>query len=251
LPYPPLPPRTQGGSPLALLPLTTGMVIKLFDQYASKYDAWFHGAQGRALFPAELQAIRLLLNQLIPRHQQASFPSLEIGVGTGVFAEALGINFGIDPAFGALELAKKRGIKVIQARGETLPFRQETFGCVLLITTLCFLENPIKVLKETARVLKPDGGLILSDIEPNSPWGQFYLEKKKAGHLFYRHAHFYSLNEIKSMLQQVGLEVVGYSSAITQLPTETPSAEGAFEGIVPNASFVCLLSKKAICETWS
>ncbi|MFQ6044655.1 MAG: class I SAM-dependent methyltransferase [Candidatus Poribacteria bacterium] len=221
------------------------MVIELFDQYASKYDAWFRGAQGSALFPAELQAIQLLLNQFISPHQRASFPCLEIGVGTGAFAEALGISFGIDPAFGALELAKKRGIKTIQARGETLPFRRETFGCVLLITTLCFLENPIKVLKEAARVLKLDGRLILSDIEPNSPWGQFYLEKKKAGHLFYRHARFYSLNEIESMPQQVGLKVVGYSSAITQLPNETPFAEGAFEGIAPNASFVCLLSKRA------
>ncbi|MBM3234878.1 class I SAM-dependent methyltransferase [Candidatus Poribacteria bacterium] len=227
------------------------MVIELFDQYASKYDDWFRSEQGRALFPAELQAIQLLLNQLIPRHQQASFLSLEIGVGTGAFAEALEILFGIDPAFGALELAKKRGVKVAQARGETLPFRQGTFSCVLLITTLCFLENPIKVLKEAARVLKPDGGLIVSDIEPNSLWGQFYLEKKRAGHLFYRHARFYSKNEIESMLQQVSLEVVGYSSAITQPPNETPTAEGAFEGIVPNASFVCLLSKKAICETWS
>jgi len=219
------------------------MVIELFDQYASKYDDWFRGEQGQVLFPAERQAIQLLLAQLISSHQRASFRCLEIGVGTGAFAEALGVTFGIDPAFGALKLAKGRGIKVIQARGETLPFRRETFGCVLLITTLCFLENPIKVFEEAVRVLKPDGGLIVSDIEPNSPWGQFYLEKKKAGHLFYRHARFYSLNEMESMLEQVGLKVVSYSSAIMQPPSETPSAEGAFKGIAPNASFVCLLSK--------
>lgn len=55
-------------------------------------------------------------------------PSLEIGVGTGRFAEALGIEYGVDVSGRVLELAKRRGITVVEGSGENLPFRDESFA---------------------------------------------------------------------------------------------------------------------------
>ena len=87
----------------------------IFDTEAERYDAWFDSPDGRVLFENELAAIRLLWRDEFR-------PALEVGVGTGRFARALGEAFGIDPSAGVLPLAERRGIQVKQARGEALPF---------------------------------------------------------------------------------------------------------------------------------
>ena len=82
----------------------------IFDTEAERYDAWFDTPHGRVLFENELAAIRSLWRDEFQ-------PALEIGVGTGRFAAALGIEHGVDPAAGALRLATARRIKVEHARG--------------------------------------------------------------------------------------------------------------------------------------
>jgi hypothetical protein len=66
------------------------------------------------------------------------------------------------------------------------------------------------------------------------------LDKKKAGHLFYRHATFYSLKELQGLLARAGLAFAGASSTLTQRPGGPPAAEPVYDGIRPAASFVCL-----------
>jgi len=46
-----------------------------------------------------------------------------------------------------------------------LPYRAETFDHVLMMTVICFLENPLAVLQESFRVLVYGGELILGFIE--------------------------------------------------------------------------------------
>ena len=80
------------------------------------------------------------------------------GWARGRFAQALGVELGIDPAAGAVRLAERRGIKVRQARGEALPFPDAAFGGVLMVATLCFANTtPSGLLREAARVLRPEG----------------------------------------------------------------------------------------------
>ena len=120
-----------------------------FDSLASAYDAWFDG-DGRPVFDAEVEAFREVL-PLLPR------PWLEVGVGSGRFAQALGIDTGIDPSVRLLLMAGERGTGAALARGEDLPFRAESFGTVFLIVTLCFVASPFAVLVEARRVLKDVG----------------------------------------------------------------------------------------------
>ena len=48
---------------------------------------------------------------------------MEIGVGSGRFAQPLGVKIGIDPSRNMLKFAKERGIQVIRGGGENLPFK--------------------------------------------------------------------------------------------------------------------------------
>lgn len=207
-----------------------------FSLYAEDYDRWFDDHKGRTLFATEVMAIRLLMKALSP-------PFLEVGVGSGRFARELGIEFGIDPSPRLLQMALRRGIKVSKAPGEALPFKDESFGAVFILFTLCFVAKPDVVVTEAVRVLKPGGGLIIGIINKDSPWGQWYMQKKALNHPIYKYANFYSINEVEKMLWNAGLKVVSYSSTLCQLPTEDPYEEIASQERRQDAGFVCILGK--------
>lgn len=202
---------------------------EVFDREARRYDAWFDSHRGRVLFGAEVEAIRHVLRGL-------AGPALEVGIGTGRFAQALGVPYGVDPAWGALQLARRRG--------EALPFRNRIFGSVLPIVTLCFAE-PLRLLREASRVLVPAGGLVVADILRDSAWGRWYLNRKKAGHMFYRHAAFYTLEELEALLARARFTLAAASSTLAHSPEGPPDGERAYEGIRSGVSFVCLLARKA------
>jgi SAM-dependent methyltransferase len=209
----------------------------IFDTEAERYDAWFDSPEGRVLFENELAAIRLLWRDEFR-------PALEVGVGTGRFAQALGVAFGIDPAAGALRLAERRGIQVKQARGEALPFPDGSFGGVLMIATLCFADDVPALFREAARVLRSDGHLLVGDVPADSPWGRDYQRKKETEHPFYRHAQFFAMDELTKLLREPGLSPVAFSSTLIQSQPEAPRAERPQPGHVADAGFVCLLAQK-------
>ncbi len=120
-----------------------------FDELSSAYDAWFEG-EGKPIFSIEAQAIGQLL-PVLPS------PRVEIGVGSGRFAQALGIGSGLDPSLKLLEIAQSRGVSTFLGKGERTPFADGCFGSVFLIVTLCFVNSPLAVLSEAYRVLKDNG----------------------------------------------------------------------------------------------
>jgi ubiquinone/menaquinone biosynthesis C-methylase UbiE len=85
----------------------------------------------------------------------------------------LGIHVGIDPAERPLRLARQRGITVVQGVGESLPFRNASFGAVLFVVTLCFVQEPLAVLREAHRVLRDDGVLVVGMVFADSLWANF------------------------------------------------------------------------------
>jgi ubiquinone/menaquinone biosynthesis C-methylase UbiE len=51
-------------------------------------------------------------------------------------------------------ITKKKGIEVLRGIGESLPFTAETFDFVLLVTTICFVEDPRTTLSEEHATLR-------------------------------------------------------------------------------------------------
>jgi SAM-dependent methyltransferase len=207
-----------------------------FDDLALEYDAWFD-KEGSIIFFIEVQAFRSLLPSL-PR------PWLEIGVGSGRFAQALGIETGVDPSIKLVEMARKRGINAFLGWGEQGLFDEESFGTVFLIVTLCFLDSPLEVLKEASRILMPGGKIVLGLVLKESPWGQFYQQKKAKGHRFYKFATFYRCDEVVRLLTRAGFLTEKIVSTLFQRPGEVHRMEDPREGCFPDAGFTIIVARK-------
>jgi SAM-dependent methyltransferase len=208
-----------------------------FNSLASEYDAWFE-REGKPIFDIEVRAFQKVL-PLLPK------PWLEVGVGSGRFAQALGIKTGIDPSVKLLKIAKNRGINGFLAKGEDEFFGVETFGTVFLIVTLCFVDSPLAVLKQAHRILKAEGKIALGLVLRESPWGQFYFAKKKEGHRFYKHATFYSYQEVSDLLNNSKFTIDKVVSTLFQKPEAVTEMESPQEGFHPGAGFTIVVANKA------
>jgi SAM-dependent methyltransferase len=206
----------------------------LFDSLASAYDSWFD-REGKVIFDIEVRAFQEVLTSL-PK------PWLEVGVGSGRFAQALGIDTGIDPSIKLLEMASKRGITVFLGRGEQQIFNAATFGTVFLIVTLCFIDSASDVLKESHRVLSPGGKIALGLVLKDSPWGKFYEQKKRQGHRFYKYATFYRYDEVVTLLEEAGFLIEGVVSTLFQEPGRVEQVELPRRGFSPDAGFVIIVA---------
>lgn len=211
-----------------------------FDDLALEYDAWFD-REGSLIFFIEVQAFRELLPTL-PK------PWLEIGVGSGRFAQALGIETGVDPSIKLVEMARGKGINAFLGWGEQELFDGESFGTVFLIVTLCFLDSPIDVLKEANRILIPGGKIVLGLVLKESHWGQLYQQKKEEGHRLYKYATFYKCSEVVRLMVQAGFTTERIVSTLFQRPGEVQHVEEPKEGYFPDAGFTIVVGAKRDSE---
>jgi SAM-dependent methyltransferase len=164
-----------------------------FNTYHSRYEAWFR--RYPEAYHSELLAIRALLPW--------QGLGLEIGVGTGRFAGPLGISIGIDTSRAMLVYAIERGISNIEGVAEVLPFKDAVFDYGLVVTTICFVDDPQKMLNEAHRVLKSEAPLVIGFVDRASALGQQYLSHQDES-VFYREARFYSALEVKRLLGNAG-----------------------------------------------
>lgn len=180
--------------------------IKAFDQNTLEYDQWFE--KHSSVYHSELLAIQ----KAVPKNKTG----IEIGVGTGRFAEPLNIKFGVEPSENIARVAEQKEITVYRAVAEKLPIENETFDFVLMVTTVCFLSDLPKAFSEVHRILKPNGEIILGIIDKNSELGKKY-EKEKSSNKFYQDAHFHSTEEITEFLQQSYFHKFQYWQTLTKL----------------------------------
>lgn len=172
-------------------------LYRVFDEYADDYDRWFDGHA--TVHTAQVRMLR----DAVPRIGRG----FEVGIGSGRFAAPLGIGCGIDPSRGLLRIAKNRGIEVVQGCGENLPFPAETFDYILMMTVVCFLDNPQEAFRETCRVLVPGGNLIVGFIEKDGEIAMEYLHEKTKGR-FLPFARFRTADEIIRLYQKAGFSEV-------------------------------------------
>lgn len=107
--------------------------------------------------------------------------------------------------------AGPQGAVGLRADFRDLPIDSNSVDLMLLPHTLEFSQNPHQVVRETARVLRPEGQVIISGFNPLSLWGL----RRSAGSRrdFPWQGHFIHLTRVKDWFALVGLEIVAGSMA--------------------------------------
>lgn len=206
--------------------------IKPFDEYYERYEDWFD--KNRFAYESEI----LALKELLPLNDEG----IEIGVGSGKFAIKLGIKLGVEPSQEMKKIAKKRGIKVIDAMAEKLPFEDRRFSFVLMVTTICFLDDIETAFNEANRVLKTGGCFIIGFVDKLSPLGKLY-QQHKTKNVFYRIANFYSVDEVVYYLRRTGFGDFSFVQTIFHNLPEIKEIEPVREGY-GQGSFVVIRAIK-------
>lgn len=204
------------------------IAASVFDSQSDEYDSWFDNHP--ELFQNECK----VLHKAIP-----AGTGVEIGVGTGRFAEVLKIPVGVEPAHSMAQMAIARGITVIKAKAEELPFYSLSFDYAIMITTVCFLDDIPKAFSEAHRIIKKNGYFIVAIIDKESELGVQY-EAMKASNPWYKDAHFHTTSEITGLLEQAGFTSFEYwQTLFSDKPELTDPLPGFGKG-----SFVVIRSQK-------
>lgn len=201
-----------------------------FNEHVAEYEEWYE--KYPFVFQSEVEAIR----ELLPTGN--NIHGIEVALGTGRFAKELGIKEGIEPSPNMRALAKKRGIEVLSAEAEHLPYKDMHFDFVLMAFCISYFEDLPAAFSEAKRVLKNGGTLIVGFIDKDSTIGKYY-EQRKPESVFYRQANFYSVKRIISELKKLNFKNFQYSQTLFHPLDEIKEFEPAKPGY-GNGSFVII-----------
>jgi ubiquinone/menaquinone biosynthesis C-methylase UbiE len=193
------------------------MPYHVFDDHAEDYDQWFED------HPEVYRIQRDILWRCM-RQRGFTRVGIEIGVGSGRFAVPLGIPFGLDPSLYLLHMARSRGIEVIRGIAEEMPLCAETCDFALMMTSLCFVKDPARACRETYRVLKRGGKVMVGFLERGGEIVTTYTLTPDKGR-FLRYAHFRTAEEITAFLGYAGfyaIEILHRSRGFSVLVAEKP-----------------------------
>lgn len=131
-----------------------------YDDLAEWYDAEF------ATTELGLSAQRIVLRLL----GDGPGRLLDVGCGGGAhalaFAERGWTVTGVDLSRAQLELARSRGVEVVEADAAALPFEDESSDAAVSIFTHTDVDDFAAVIREVARVLRSGGRLVYLGVHP-------------------------------------------------------------------------------------
>jgi len=142
---------------------------------------------------------------------------LDLGCGDGTYSIAAfqrGARVtGVDNSDGMLDSARRRAtacgasVEWRRASAESLPYDAGTFDIVLAVTILCFVRNPLQVVQEVSRVLRPGGSFVIGELGRYSSWALSRRVRGWLGSSTWRDTHFRTLGELQQLLQQAGFQI--------------------------------------------
>lgn len=178
---------------------------KIFNENVKAYEDWYDNYP--EVYQSELLAIKEQLLKL-----PENIRGIEVGVGTGRFAQLLGIKEGIEPSEEMGKKAINRGVEIIQGFAEKLPYGDLQFDFVLFVT-ICHIDNIKLALKEAYRVLKPKGSIIIGFLDKEQSIAQQYIERRYRS-TFFKNATFYTVAQINKILKETGFKTPEFNQTL-------------------------------------
>lgn len=194
----------------------------LFDEpVAREYEVWYEQGFGQWAAQEEEALLRQQLN---------TFPGasslLEVGCGTGHFSrwfarQGLQVT-GLDESPAMLAQARLRnGLAYLQGDALSLPFANQSFDLVAVITTLEFIAEPVQALREALRVTRQ--GLLLGVLNRQSLRERLRRLRGQQPVGVLAAAHRFSVGELKGLVQQAaGSRPVKIDWRTTIFPARLP-----------------------------
>jgi len=131
-----------------------------YDEVAEWYDAEF------ATTELGLSACRIALRLL----GDGPGRLLDVGCGggahAGAFTEHGWTATGVDVSRAQLDLARSRGVEVVEADAASLPFEDGSFDAAASIFTHTDVDDFAAAVREIARMLRPGGALVYLGVHP-------------------------------------------------------------------------------------
>jgi len=143
---------------------------------------------------------------------------LDLGCGSGRnFVKTKAKIYGVDFSEKMLEFAKLKAdrlkIKLIKAKAEKLPFKNNFFDAAIFLATLHCIETKAKrqkAIQELYRVLKPKAKAKISVWDKNSKWFQNkpkekFMNWKNKGKRYY---YLYDDKEVYKLFEKAGFKIL-------------------------------------------
>lgn len=170
------------------------------EEIARTYDNWLQTPIGSYMDGREKS---LILDLIAPRGGERL---LDVGCGTGdhlLLFRRKGCDVtGIDPSPFMLDVAKQKLMnraEFREGRAEDLPFSDNEFDIVTLITALEFTEDPQKAISEAIRVCR--GRIFLGVLNKYSFIGFNRRFQGLTRPSVYNHARFFHISELTAMVR--------------------------------------------------
>lgn len=135
---------------------------RAFDAQANTYDQDFHGEHARTLYP-------YLLQEVI---QTSAKEVLDLGCGSGALLKQVYDEdhtrslYGLDLSEQMLSIAKERmkdHAQLTHGDAHQLPYGDESFDLIYCNDSFHHYPNPMKVIQEVHRVLRPEGLFLIGE----------------------------------------------------------------------------------------
>jgi SAM-dependent methyltransferase len=152
-----------------------------YSRQAERYDGT------RSASPSVLRPLRLALEGA-PGRQLA-----DIGGGTGNYALALKREgwepVVVDRSAEMLVRASAKGLEVVEADAQQLPFEDESFDAAMMISMLHHVEDRGAALAEGRRILRPGGRLVLKGFTGEDAASLWILDYFPSSHAWMEATH--------------------------------------------------------------
>lgn len=150
---------------------------KGFDEYAATYDAWF--LDNPNVLESEVRLVAATLRD--------AGRVLSVGCGSGLFEKIMRDEFGIsvtdgvEPSAAMAEIARKRGMNVIEATAEEFEYPAGQYDAIIFNGSPSYITDLDAVLAKVHAALPEGGKVILVDVPKESTYGLMYNLAKALG----------------------------------------------------------------------